>query len=43
MSEADLDKDGKVEWVYLEPEASPAVSISSSDDTDFTESNGEYN
>jgi hypothetical protein len=33
MSEADLDTEGELERVYLEPEASPAASISS-DDTD---------
>jgi len=31
-----------MEQVYLEPDASPAVSISSDDDTDSTESDGEY-
>jgi hypothetical protein len=33
MSEEDLDKDGELERVYSEPDASPAASISS-DDTD---------
>jgi len=43
MSEADLDKEGYLERVLLEPEASPALSISSSNDTDSTELVGEYN
>jgi len=42
MSEADLDMEGELERVYLEPEASPAVSISSDDDPDTTELDGEY-
>jgi hypothetical protein len=42
MSEADLDKEGYLERVYLEPEASPTVSISSSDDTHAPEWDGEY-
>jgi hypothetical protein len=42
MSEADLGKEGLLERVYLEPEASPAVSISFDDDTDSTQSDGEY-
>jgi len=43
MYETDSDTEGKLEWVYLEPEASPAVSISSDDDTDPTEkSDSEY-
>jgi hypothetical protein len=41
MSEADLDKEGKLERVYLEPEASPAVSISSENDTESTELDSE--
>jgi len=41
--EADPDMEGKLEWVYLQPEASPAVSISSDDDTHSTEkSDSEY-
>jgi hypothetical protein len=42
MSEADLDKEGQLEQVYLEPEAWPAVSISADDDTDSTESDSKY-
>jgi hypothetical protein len=42
LSESHLDKVGYLEQVYSEPEASPAVSISSSDDTNSTESDGEY-
>jgi hypothetical protein len=42
MYEEDSDTEGKLERVYLEPEASPAVSISSDDDTDSTELDGEY-
>jgi len=42
MSEADLDMEGYLERVYLEPEASPAISFSSDDDTSSTESDGEY-
>jgi hypothetical protein len=42
MSEADLDKEGKLERVYVEPEASPARSMSHSDGTDSTESYGEF-
>jgi len=37
MYEADSDTKGKLEQVYLEPGASPAVSISSDDDTHSTE------
>jgi hypothetical protein len=41
--EADWSTEGYLERVYLEPEASPAMSISSDDDTDSTEkSDGEY-
>jgi hypothetical protein len=42
MSEADLDREGYVAQVHLEPEASPMVSISGDDDTDNTESDDEY-
>jgi hypothetical protein len=42
MTEADLDKEGYLEGVYLEPDPSPALPISSDDDTDSTESNGKY-
>jgi len=42
MSEAELDMEGWLEWVHLEPETSPTVSNSSDDDTDSTESDGEY-
>jgi len=42
MYEADSDTEGSLEWVYLEPEALPAVSISSDDDTDSTELDGKY-
>ena len=42
MSKAVWDTEGKLERVYLEPEASPAVSIASDDDTDSAESDGEY-
>jgi len=34
---ADTDTEGSLERVYIEPEASPAMSISSDDDTDSTE------
>jgi len=37
-----LDTEGRLERVYLEPEALPAMSISSDDDTDSTKSDGEY-
>ena len=41
--EADSDTKCELEWVYLETEASPTVSISSNDDTDSTEKlDGEY-
>ena len=42
MYEADSDMEGILERLYSELEASPAVSISSDDDTDSTESDGEY-
>jgi hypothetical protein len=42
MSAAHLKMDGKLEQIYLEPEAAPAVSISSDNDTDSTLSNGDY-
>jgi len=42
MYEADSYTEGYLELVYLEPEASPAMSIFSADDTDSTESDGEY-
>jgi hypothetical protein len=42
MSEANLDTEGSLEWVYLEPEASPSVSITSDVDTDSTEPHGKY-
>jgi hypothetical protein len=42
MSDADLDKEEKLERVYSEPEASPTVSKSSDNDTDSTECDGEY-
>jgi len=42
LSEADLDMEGKLERIYLEPEASLALSISSDVDTYSTESSGEY-
>jgi hypothetical protein len=38
--DADLDTESKPEWVYLEREASPAMPISSDDDTDSTEVSG---
>jgi len=37
MYEADSDTEGQLEWVYLEPKAPRAVSMSSDDDTDSTE------
>jgi hypothetical protein len=41
--EADLDREGKLEQVHLEPKVSPAVSIPSVDDTDSTKkSEGEH-
>jgi len=40
--EADSDPEGWLERVYFEPEVLPAVSISSDDDTDSTESDGEF-
>jgi len=42
MPEEDLDKEGSLERVYFEPEALPTVSISSDDDTDCAELDGEY-
>jgi len=42
MSEADLDTEVLLERVYSEREALPAVWISSDDDTDCAESDGEY-
>jgi len=43
MYKADSDTVGYVEWFCWEPEVSPAVTISSGDDTDSTEeSDGEY-
>jgi len=42
MSEADLDSEGRLRQVYCEPEASPAVLMSSDDDTDSTESDTKY-
>jgi len=42
MSESDLDTEGWLERVYFEPEASPAVSITSDADTNSIESDGEY-
>jgi len=42
MSEADFDMEGQLEREYLDPEASPALSNSSDDDTNSTESDGEY-
>jgi len=38
--EADLDTEGKLEQVYLQPLALPTRSISSDDDTDSTEKLG---
>jgi len=44
MYEADSDTEGLLRQVYIEPESSPRVSISSNMDTDSTgESDGEYN
>jgi len=37
MYEADWDTEGNLVWVYLALEASPAMSISSDDDTNSTE------
>jgi len=43
MYEVDSDTEGYVQGVYIEPDASPAVSIASDDNTDSTkESDGEY-
>ena len=42
MYKADSDTEGFPEPVYLELEASPAMSISSEDDTNSTESDGQY-
>ena len=42
LYEADSDTEGELELIYLEPEASPAGSISSDDDIDSTQSDGEY-
>jgi len=42
MSQAGLDTEGWLEWVYSEPQASAAGSISSDNDTDSTESDGRY-
>ena len=43
MYEADVDTEGELQGVYLDPEASPAMSISSDDDSDSTEELvGEY-
>jgi len=42
MDETDSDMEGYLEETYLEPEVSPAGSISSDDDTDSTELDGEY-
>jgi hypothetical protein len=42
LYEADPDTEGKLERVYLEPEASPTVSSSSDADTESIESDGEY-
>jgi hypothetical protein len=42
MHEADSDAEGSLERVYVGMEASPAMSISSNDDSDSTESAGEY-
>jgi hypothetical protein len=42
MSEAHFDKESYLERLYLQPEGSPAVSISSSDDSQSTESDPEY-
>jgi hypothetical protein len=39
---ADSDREAKLEGVYLEPEALPAVSLCSDDDTDSTEPDGKY-
>jgi hypothetical protein len=42
MSERDVNTEGQQERVYSELEVSPAISMSSDDDTDSTESDGEY-
>jgi hypothetical protein len=40
MSEEDLDNEGELEQVYLEPEASPALPMSPVDNADSTKSDG---
>jgi len=42
LSDVDWDTEGYQEQVYIEPEASPTMSISSDDDTDSTNLDGKY-